>query len=339
MSTPNFRICFPHVRVMAHCHVVIDSAILERIGRQHGVVSTEQLRDRFGWNASKLSRARRQGILLDVTAHVLRLASAPDTFELRCMALQLHLSERCFLGSTTAGRLYGLRSMPTTPVRATVPEATRRTCPPWAELARSSWFGGDDHIRRNDGLVVATPMRMLFGLAATLHPFRFARAAEDAWNLRLITPEIAADYLERHRCRGKNGVATMERWLDSVVGTARPAQSGLEQLLIDCLVRVGLPEPDRQHPIDLPNGETIHLDIAWPSVRLAVEPGAGRWHSGAMQQRRDQARDRACSEQDWHVVRFDESLRDDPMAAARQVQRIYRSRLNRNSEPPLRPAR
>jgi very-short-patch-repair endonuclease len=313
--------------------VVIDRAILEKIRHQHGVIGRRQLHESFGWSASKISRARRQGILVDVTANVLRIASAPDTFELRCMALQLHLDDRCFLSSTTAGRLYGLRSMPTAPIRATIPEATRRVCPPWAELARSSWFGDEDFARRPDALIVATPLRMLFGLAATLRPFRFARAAEDAWNLQLITPEEAAEYLDQHRCRGKNGVDTMERWLDGVTGRIRPAQSGLEQLLIECLVTVGLPEPQRQHPLALPNGETIHLDIAWPHVRLAVEPGAARWHGGALQQRRDHARDRACSEQDWHVIRFDESLRDDPMAAARQVQRIYRSRANRNSEP------
>jgi very-short-patch-repair endonuclease len=248
------------------------------------------------------------------------------------MALQLHLDGRGFLSSTTAGRLYGLRSMPPSPIRATIPEPMRRVCPRWAELARSSWFGEPDFTRRRDGLIVATPLRMLFGLAATLHPFRFARAAEDAWNLRLITPEEAAEYLDQHRCRGKNGVETMERWLDSVTGRARPAQSGLEQLLIECLLTVGLPEPHRQYPLGLPSGETIHLDIAWPQVRLAVEPGAARWHGGALQQRRDHARDRACSEMDWHVVRFDETLRDDPMTAARQVQRIYRSRATRNSE-------
>ena len=318
---------------------MIDSAILEMIGRQHGVIGRIQLQEHFGWNASKLCRARQRGILLDVTPSVVRIASAPNTFELRCMALQLHLSDRCFLSSTTAGRLYGLRSMPATPVRATVPEVNRRTCPTWSELSRSSWFGDDDFVQRDDALIVATPIRMLFGLAATLNPFRFARAAEDAWNLRLITPIEAADYLERHRCRGKNGVATLERWLDDVIGSARPAQSGLEQLLIECLARVGLPEPVRQHPLSLPSGERIHLDIAWPNVRLAVEPGAGRWHNGALQQRRDYARDRFCSEQGWHVVRFDESLSDDPMAAARQVHRIYRSRIGGHSEPPLHPTR
>ena len=259
--------------------------------------------------------------------------SAPDSFSMRCMALQLHLDERCFLASTTAGRLYGLRSMTETPIRAAVPETTRRDCPPWAQLTRSSWFDDADCVRRDDGLIVATPLRMLFGLAATLHPFRFARAAEDAWNLGLIAPEAAADYLQRHRCRGKNGVTVMHEWLEGVVGRQRPAQSGLEQILIECLTRVGLPEPVRQHPVTLATGEVIHLDIAWPVRLLAVEPGAARWHAGMLQQQRDQARDRACGEQGWHVIRFDESLRDDPMAAARQVQRIYRARPVRNSEP------
>ncbi len=216
--------------------------------------------------------------------------------------------------------------MSTTPVRATIPETTRRECPPWARLDRSSWFDDTESVRRDDGLVVATPLRMLFGLAATLHPFRFARAAEDAWNLRLITPESAADYLQRHRCRGKNGVSVLEQWLEGVMGQERPAQSGLEQLLIECLVRIGLPEPRRQYPLVLGSGEVIHLDIAWPNRRLAVEPGAARWHGGALQQRRDHARDRACSERGWHVIRFDESFADDPMAAARQVERIYHTR-------------
>ena len=311
---------------------MIDHALLVRIERQHGVISRTQLRDELGWSPSSVMRARRRGVFVDVTATVLRLMSSPDRFLSRCMALQLHLDERCFLCSATAGRLYGLRSMAEIPIRATVPETTRRNSPPWARLARSSWFDDSDSLRRDDNLIVATPLRMLFGLAATLHPFRFTRAAEDAWNLGLISPESAADYLQRHRCRGKNGVTTMHRWLESVVGRQRPAQSGLEQLLIECLATVGLPDPVRQHPIRLATGEMIHLDIAWPDRLLAVEPGAARWHAGTLQQQRDQARDRACGEQGWHVIRFDESLRDDPIAAARQVQRIYHTRPFRNSE-------
>ena len=54
--------------------------------------------------------------------------------------------------------------------------------------------------------------------------------------------------------------------------------------------RVGLPTPVRQLPLTLPSGEIIHLDLAWPDVRLAVEPGHSWWHGGDLRQRADQAR-------------------------------------------------
>lgn len=317
---------------------MIEVRLLQTIERQHGVVGRSQLQREYGWSSSRLSRARRAGMFVEMTPNVLRLASSTETFQLRCMALQIHLDGHGFLGEMTAGRLYGLRSMPEAPIRATVPEGLRRRVPPWAAVSRSSWFDECDRDRRPDGLVVATPLRMLFGLAATLHPHRFARAAEDAWNLGLITPHEAADYLEQHRCRGKNGVAVLEQWLDGVTDQSRPAQSGFEQLVIECLEHVGLPAPVRQHRVNLPNGETIHLDIAWPEIRLAVEPGHSRWHSGALRQRQEQARDRACSEQGWHIVRFDESFRDDPMAGARQVARIHAARTRQVSDPNVRPA-
>ena len=67
----------------------------------------------------------------------------------------------------------------------------------------------------------------------------------------------------------------------------------------------------RQHPLVLPSGEVIHLDLAWPDVRLAVEPGHSWWHGGDLRQRRDQDRDRACAVVGWHVVRYDESAARD----------------------------
>ncbi len=177
-----------------------------------------------------------------------------------------------------------------------------------------------------DGLMVVHPVRMLFGLAAAFNQYRFERAAEDAWHLGLVTPELADDYLERHRCRGKDGVSTFEAWLERARTQRRPSQSELERTLLEALDRIGLPTPERQHPLALSSGDTIHLDIAWPDVRLAVEPGSSWWHGGDAGQRRDQRRDRACNEAGWMVVRFDDTMRSDAAAAARQVDRIHRRR-------------
>lgn len=306
---------------------MVDADVMELARQQFGTVSRHQLVDELGWSRSQVSRARSDGRLISMLPSTYRLASHPDTFLARAFAAQLWSSERGFLSSWTAGRLRGLRKMPSEVIHLTVPTSFRRASPEWLHVDRSSWFGGDsDREPIAGGLLVATPLRMLFGLAADFNQFRFDRAAEDAWHLGLITPSEATRYLEAHRCRGKDGVATLERWLDASASQRRPAQSGLEQDVIDALRRVGLPPPVRQHRLTLPNGEVIHLDIAWPVVRLAVEPGSAWFHGGDRGQRRDHDRDLGCSELGWMVVRVDDSFRDDPMAFARRVRRSHRRR-------------
>ncbi len=178
------------------------------------------------------------------------------------------------------------------------------------------------------------PTSDALGARSGFNQYRFERAAEDAWHRQLITPTAAAAYLEAHRCRGKDGVKRLEAWLDSALGRDRASQSNLERTLLEAIDRCGLTAPIRQHPLTLPGGETIHFDIAWPDIRLAIEPGASWWHGGDLGQRRDQARDRTCLEAGWQVVRFDESMRANPDAAAAQVKRIHR---RRSTELALRP--
>ena len=166
----------------------------------------------------------------------------------------------------------------------------------------------------------------MFGLAADMNRFRFARAAEDAWHLGLTTPQELADYLEVHRCRGKDGVQRLEQWLERNSGRKRPSQSHLEMTFLESFARAGLPEPLRQHPVVLPSGETVHLDIAWPKIKLAVEPGSAWFHGGDAGQARDHDRDLACAEVGWSVIRLDETFAADPQAASQRVTRAYHRR-------------
>jgi hypothetical protein len=306
---------------------VIDKELLRLCGSQYGVVARRQMIDDLGMSSSGVHRRKRAGLLVPVTRSVMRVASSPETFLMRCMAIQLQAAGGGFLSGWTAGRLRGLRNMPTTSIHYTVPEHAHLEIPDWVSLHRTRWYSAtNDRDRREDGLLIARPERMLFALAATFNQHRFERAAEDAWHLGQTNPKAMAAYLEVHRCRGKDGVGRVERWLGHALAQRRPAQSGLERELLEALARVGLPTPVRQHPLLLGSGETIHLDIAWPAIRLAVEPGASWWHGGDAGQRRDQTRDRACGEVGWHVIRLDETLRDDVAAIARQIRRIHRRR-------------
>lgn len=315
--------------------MLLDHDTLSLARRQHGIVAAHQLSAR-GVTLSAIARARRAGVVIAVAPGVFRVTSSPETFESRCMTVALRLDGDGFLGGWTAGRLYGLRRMPSTPIHVTTPAHSRRDFPVWCEVHRSRWYHEDQIALHPDGLPIAEPLRMLFGLAAAFNQHRFERAAEDAWHLGLIDPLGAAEYLEQHRCRGKDGVARMERWLDKALGRDRATQSDLERGLLVALEGQGIPRPALQHPLRLPGGEVIHLDLAWPAIRLAVEPGASWWHGGDLAQRRDQERDRACSEVGWMVVRFDETMRLNLADSARQVARIYRRRLDDHSRRPVR---
>ena len=166
----------------------------------------------------------------------------------------------------------------------------------------------------------------MFDVASEFNDHRFSRFAEDLWHLGLATPDDASDYLQLVRRSGRGGVRRLETWLDSARGRRRPAQSELELDLIEALREVGLPEPTRQHPVTLLTGEVVHIDVAWPDVRFGVEPGHSWWHGGDLKQRADMARDRSRGEVGWDIKRFDEAMRADPMAAARQIKNIYRQR-------------
>lgn len=293
---------------------------------QHSVASIAQLAalDVTKW---AIARACNAGALERVHRGVYRLGGATLDFEGTALALQLLTGPRAFLSGPTAGVLHGLRGMPRQAIEVTVKELRQVTLPPPHRLVRTSWIDEERDVEsRADGIRVATPLRMLFGLARRFNQPRFERAAEDVWHKGLVTPDQAADYLAEIRRSGRGGVARMELWLEHVSFRRRPAQSGLELDFVEMIEQVGLPTPQRQHPLTLLSGETIHLDLAWPDVRLAVEPGHSWWHGGDIHQRADQARDRACALLGWHVHRYDEQATRDRRATARELLALYTRR-------------
>jgi hypothetical protein len=256
---------------------------------------------------------------------VLAVAGVELSFAGRALALQLAAGPTAFVSGPSAGVLHGLREMPKRRLEITVKEARATAVSPPHRRVWTSWVDEErDVICRPDGLRVASPLRMLFGLAEQFNQHRFQRAAEDAWQLGLITPDTAGEYLAAIRRSGRTGVIRLEAWLEQMSFLERPAQTGLEQDFIDMIARVGLPTPIRQYPLRLADGELIHLDLAWPAVRLAIEPGHSRWH---LEVHKDNARDRACSAVGWQVSRYDQSARRDKRGTALEILAIYRRRL------------
>jgi len=302
--------------------------VLALFASQHWIASSAQLAA-LGVGRSTLSRARLLGVVTSPLRGVVAVAGAEPSLAGRALAAQLAAGAEAFVSGPTAGALRGLRDMPRHRIELTICEHRRVRLPDDHRLVRTSWLEEPRDVeRRTDGIRIASPLRMLFGLAEQFNQHRFERAAEDVWHKGLVTPDEAGEYLAAIRRSGKTGVIRMETWLERAA--CRPprttVQSGLEQAFVDMIERVGLPTPVRQHPLVLATGELIHLDLAWVDVRLAVEPGHSWWHGGDLRQRRDQDRDRACAVVGWHVVRYDETAAGDPAATARELLALYQRR-------------
>jgi hypothetical protein len=301
--------------------------LLKFLAEHHWVASTAQLRELHVTKAA-LQHARRTGLLATPTRGVVSLAAAKLTFEGRALLAQLAAGGEAFVSGPSAGSLYELRAMPTKRVEISIKQWRRVVVPPGCRVFHTSWIDEErDVVTRPDGLRVASPLRMLFGLAAQFNQHRFERAAEDVWHKQLASPAEAADYLAEIRRSGRTGVRRFEIWLEKTSFSTRPSHTGLELKFVDMIERVGLPTPTRQYPLVLATGELIHLDLAWPEARLAVEPGHSWWHGGDLRQRLDQARDRACNVMGWQVERYDESAQRDPRGTAQELLAIYRRRI------------
>ncbi len=303
-----------------------DARVLQVLGGQFWVATRQQLLA-AGASDREIQRAMRHGVLDRVARSVVHLSAAPWTFESRAMSLCLSAGLESYLSGTTAGLLWGIRGMPDLPVEITIAHARRLTVPEWGVVVRSSWLEPELHKRRRaDGLQVASPLRCLMRLAESAHPVRFEKAAEDLWHRHLISPESAGLFLAAHRRSGRGGVEVFEDWLQRAAGRTRAQQSGLEVELAAALVAFGLPQPHRQYPLQLRGRLTIHLDLAYPEVKLAIEPGASWWHGGDERARSDHERDRLCGEQGWQVMRFDDVELRDLEQCARGVVRVFEAR-------------
>jgi hypothetical protein len=161
----------------------------------------------------------------------------------------------------------------------------------------------------------------------------FELAAGGAWHQGLVTPASMARYADQHRGSGRPGLAAVNAWLRRIGTRQRPAMSRFELDVIEAMLAVGLPPPERQYPLVLSGGRSIHLDIAWPDVGLAVEPGHSWWHGGDERMRADAQRDRSCSRLGWLVMRFDEEARADLGAAALEVSDTYNIRAGQLKAP------
>jgi very-short-patch-repair endonuclease len=202
--------------------------VIRRLGeRQHGIVGRRQMWA-LGISEAELQHRVECGMLIRLSAGVLRIAGAPMTDNAAAMAGVLDSPAEAHLSHRSAAAWWGIPGFSLSPpVHTLIPWQGIRSR---RRLAVVHYHSGIplDHLRRLNNVPVASPALTLFLLAGSEHPGRTERALDCAWSMQLVTHREMHDLLGRLAARGRNGIRAMRKLLADRPADYVAPQSGLE---------------------------------------------------------------------------------------------------------------
>jgi hypothetical protein len=223
-----------------------------------------------------------------------------------------HLSSLCLaaptvaIGGSSAGRLWGLRQMPSVGTFVIAPPAAHPRLRN-VRLIRSASLLDEHIVHRDDGLRFTSPTRTLFDLANEFNnDDEFAAVVANVRDRFRVS--ISMLHRLRRQCsgQGKPGSERFNRVLATL--SDRPPQQSLPEIALKlAFMRAGLPEPVEQYAFDLSGVGRIYVDLAFVDHKVIVEFDHSHWHAyGKAVVAQDKRRDRQLVALGWIVVRFDE---------------------------------
>jgi very-short-patch-repair endonuclease len=303
----------------------VSSDLARQISVHHGVVRGSDL-SADGFSRDSVGRLVSRGLLIPLHQGTYRVATAPDTFEARCVAA-CFADPGALITGIAAGRLWAFRHVFPVSVPEVLVAHHSNPMSRGVALRRTNQLNAEDVVYRPDGIRVASPPRAWFDCAVHLDDRRFEMLTEHVLDTHCRAPTLWRT-VRRLEARGRRGLARVRRVLSARSAWQKPADSGLELRVLKALQRAGLPELVRQYPIRLPNNSIAHADGAIPDIRWAVEIDHVTWHGGRFDAQYDKSRDRAARRVGWQIERItDQALRDDFRGEIAAVVEMYHTRV------------
>jgi hypothetical protein len=293
---------------------------------QHGHATVAQL-DAAGVRRKSRLRLIDAQLLTPVYKSVVRIRSAPDTLEGRCVAVCLdHPSG--FITGPTGGKLAGLRRIPRAePIHFAVRHGVHLDPWPNVTLHQTTSIEPSDVRRRGDGITTASPSRLAFDLAAILSVGDHASVIEQLLrDGHCSMAELAA--VARRLCHPRRPGSL--RFMRSLVerGNRPAAESHPEVVLGNALRARCVPVVPQVSNLVLPNGKRIRIDLAVPDVRWAIEIDVHPDHLLLEGTTRDKRRDRQCHLIGWQVERVTEVDLLDLSGLVDELVALYQARVS-----------
>lgn len=311
-----------------------DLDIFQLASQQLGLVARTDL-DSLGASERVRSRLVRRGLLEQVSQQVFRVAGSPPSTNQQIRAACMDLNGAAT--RATAAWLHGIAGF-RAPKRKPEVVCLEELCQYRSALSstHSSTIYCTADVTIIDGVPVMNIGWTLFSLAAeipgpkarfaTPHKRRKLRerlrnAVDDAIRSKKCTDEELRAFLQRIRCRGRNGVTEFQAVLDDRAQS--PTESWLERKFLSILDKHGEPRPICQARIEADGVFVARVDFRYPGSSTAIEVSGYKYHSSREQQTRDANRRSELALQGVSVMEFTyNDLMDRPRQVAQMVRRL-----------------
>lgn len=300
--------------------------VLEHALANYGVTSRHQL-IQIGIDTHRIERWRHAGLLSPLIRGTYAVVGIPIELNGWCRAVCLAEPDAIITGRA-ALKLYNLRrGGDPYPIEIRANHFTNHFQHPMVRIRRCNVIEPIDWVLREDGIRVVSPPRLVFDAAAVLTDLDLESVIEQIIDNEWCTMDTISAMGDRLIHRSRPGTARFTRVLARRPAWRPAADSHLEVVLFDALRRAGVDGLVRQHPIRLPGGWTIHVDIAVPAERWAIPIDHVTWHGGRLDAQRDKQNDRQARRIGWHVDRVtDDDIADrlnDTVAELLELRTIH----------------
>jgi very-short-patch-repair endonuclease len=249
-----------------------DPVIARIASRQHGVVTSSQLRE-AGLSKHAISRRLRVGRLHSLHRSVYAVGHTKLSFEGRCMAAVLALGEGAAVSHLSAAALWGMLKPHPGPIQVTVQGDGGRRKRRGITVHRSSTLIAGVSLLR-DGIRVTKAARTLQDLHRAVSTETYRGAVRRALDLKLISS---------HQLRSDEELT----------------RSQLERRFLALCRRHRLPKPEVNARVG-----PYEVDFLWRGRGLIVEVDGFRHHSDRAAFESDRARDAHLQSLGFNVLRF-----------------------------------
>ena len=275
--------------------------LLAELARKHHSLIHRPAALEAGVSHSALTRRVRAGVLDQIGPDIYRVAGGIETWEQRALCACWRVGRDALVSHRAGALAWRLDGYPSAPLEVLTHRWTRRPGHAGIIVHEAGDILAEDRAVRS-GIPVTSAVRTVLDLAAVSPSHRVEQAMEDGLRRRLFTSQQLGERFASFDRRGKRGIAILRPLVLERAGSYVPTGSHFELRMTKLIRKAGLPEPTRQHRVDL-DGTRVYLDLSWPDILLFVECDGIFDHSTSIQLRWDDDRQNELVLRGWMPIR------------------------------------